>query len=71
MSKENIPVFVPNLPVGRPKTKEAGGKTISVVINRKAQKVLRRYKESGGKNITALVEKLIIRFGEENGFLDD
>ena len=68
MSKEEIPVFVPTSSVGRPKSKEAGGKAISVIINLEAQEVLRRYKESGGKNVTALVENLIIKFGKESGF---
>lgn len=68
MSKEEIPVFKPTSRAGRPKSKPDGGKTISVIINLEAQEVLRRYKESGGNNMTALIENLIIKFGEESEF---
>lgn len=68
MSKEQIPIFKPTSGVGRPKSKQDGGKTISVIINLEAQDVLHRYKKSGGKNVTALLEKLIIKFGEESEF---
>jgi len=68
MSEVEIPVFVPASPPGRPRIKQAGGRTISVIINVEAQNVLRKYKESGGNNLTALIQSLILKFGEENGF---